>query len=69
MFFKWPPKWRIQLHDVFGNTFSEIYVPQNIDIESKSKDLRLLVDEIDVLLWKWPQFSLNALQITAILLE
>ena len=36
------------IHDVFGNTFSIIYAPQNLDIESKSKDLRLLVSEIDV---------------------
>ena len=28
-FFKWPLNWRIQWHDVFGNTFSEVYAPQN----------------------------------------
>ena len=31
------------MHDVFGNTFSEVYAPQNLDIESKLKALRLLV--------------------------
>ena len=36
--------------------FSEIYSPQNIYIESILKALRLLVSEIDVLLWKWPPF-------------
>ena len=40
---KWPPKWRIHWHDVFGNTFSGIYA-------STLKALRLLVSEIDVLL-------------------
>ena len=29
-FLKWLPKWRIQRHYVFGNTFSEIYTPQNM---------------------------------------
>ena len=37
MFFKWLPKWWMQWHDVFGNTFYDIYAPQNIDIESKLK--------------------------------
>ena len=46
----WPPKWRIHWHDVFGNTFSGIYAPQNLYIESTLKALRLLVSEIDVLL-------------------
>ena len=55
-FFKWPPKWRIHWHDVFGNTFSGIYAPQNLYIESTLKALRFLVSEIDVLLWKWPPF-------------
>ena len=45
---KWPPKWRIYWHDVFDNTFSGIYAPQNLYIESTLKDLRLLVSEIDV---------------------
>ena len=49
---KWPPKW----HDVFGNTFSRIYAPQNIYIEPTLEVLRLLCSEIDVLLWKWPPF-------------
>ena len=59
---KWTPIWWIQSHDVFGNTFSEIYAPQNLDIESKLKALRLLVSEIEVLLRKWPPFCLNGLQ-------
>ena len=42
-FFKWPPNGGIQFHDVLGNTFSEIYAPQNIYIQSKLKALRLLV--------------------------
>ena len=54
IFFKWPPKWRIHWLDIFGSTFSKIYAPQIIDIESKSKALCLLVSETDVLLWKWP---------------
>ena len=41
---------------MFGNTFSKIYAPQNLDIESKSKALRLLDSEIDVLLCNWPPF-------------
>ena len=49
-------KWRMQWHDEFGTTFSGIYAPQNLYIESTLKDLRLLVSEIDVLLWKWPPF-------------
>ena len=53
---KLPPKWQIHWHDVFGNTFSGIYAPQNLYIESKLKALCLLVSEIDVLLWKWPPF-------------
>ena len=36
--------------------FSEIFSPQNIYIESILRALRLLVSEIDVLLWKWPPF-------------
>ena len=43
---KWPPKWRIQWHDVFGNAFSEIYAPENLYIESTMMALRLLVSEI-----------------------
>ena len=54
IFFKWLPKLRIQWHDEFGNTFSGIYAPQNL--ESTLKALHLLVSEIDVLLWKWPPF-------------
>ena len=46
---KWPPKWQIQWHDVFGNTFSEIYTPENLYIESTMMDLPLLVSKI----W-WP---------------
>ena len=56
IFIKWPPKWRIYWHNVFGNTFSGIYAPQNLYVESTLKALRLLVSEIDVLLWKWPPF-------------
>ena len=41
---------------MFGNTFSKIDAPQNLDIESKSKALRLLDSEIDVLLCNWPPF-------------
>ena len=63
MLFKSPPKWWIQWHSVFGNTFSEIHAPQNLDIESKLKALRLLVSEIDhVLHCKWPPFCINDLQ-------
>ena len=47
---KWPPKWQIHWHVVFGNTFSGIYATQNLYIESTLKALRLLVSEIDVLL-------------------
>ena len=36
--------------------FSGIYAPQNLYIESTLKVLRLIVSEIDVLLWKWPPF-------------
>ena len=42
---KWPPKWRVQWHDVFGNTFSEIYAPENLYIESTMMAVRLLVSE------------------------
>ena len=56
IFWKWLPKWRIQWRDEFGNTFSGIYAPQNLYIELTLKALRLLVSEIDVLLWKWPTF-------------
>ena len=62
IFFKSPPKWWIQWHGVFGNTFSEIHAPQNIDIESKLKALHLLVSEIDALLCKWPPFCISGLQ-------
>ena len=44
------------MHDVFGNTFSEDYAPQNLDIQSKLKTLHFLVSEIDVFLWKMPPF-------------
>ena len=50
IFVKWPPKWRINWHDVFGNTFSGIYAPQNLYIQSKLKVLRLLVSEIAAIL-------------------
>ena len=43
---KWPPQWRIQWHDVSGNTFSEFYAPENLYIESTMLALRLLVSEI-----------------------
>ena len=39
------PKWRIQWHDVSGNSFSEIYAPENLHIESTMIALRLLVSE------------------------
>ena len=42
--------------------FAGIHVPQNLDIESNLKALRLLVSEIDVLLCKWPPFCINGLQ-------
>ena len=42
--------------------FLQVYAPQNLDIESKLKALRLLVSEIDVLLWKWPPCFLNGFQ-------
>ena len=55
---KWPPKWRTQWHDVFGNTFSEIYAPENLYIiESTMMALRLLVSEIwwnSGHFFKWP---------------
>ena len=60
MFSKWLPKWWMQWHDVFGNTFYEIYAPQNIDIIVKIETLRLLVSEIGLflemsaILLKWP---------------
>ncbi len=56
---KWPPKWRIQWHDVFGNTFSEIYAPENLYIESTMMALRLLVSEIG---WHSGIFFLNGRQ-------
>ena len=43
---KCPPKWRIQWHDVFGNTFCEIYPPENLYIESIMMALRLLFSKI-----------------------
>ena len=64
-FVKWPPKWRIDWHDVFGNTFSGIYATQNLYIESTLKALRLLVSEIDVLLWKWLPFYKMAFTMSA----
>ena len=42
--------------------FSEIFSPQNIYIESILRAMRLLVSDIDVLLWKWPPFLKNGLQ-------
>ena len=44
---KWPPKWRIQWTIVFGNTFSGIYAPQNLYIDSTLKALCVLVSELD----------------------
>ena len=35
---------------MLGNTFSKIYAAQNLNIESKSKAMRLLVSEIDIIL-------------------
>ena len=64
IFVKWPPKSRIHWHDVFGNTFSGIYAPQNLYVESTLKALRLLVSEIDVLLWKWPPFCKMAFKMS-----
>ena len=54
----------MQWYGVFGNTFPEIYAPQNLDIESKlmALPLLLLVSEIDVILWKWLPFCLNGFQ-------
>ena len=44
---KRPPKWRIQWHGVFGNTFfSENYAPQNLYIESTMMALHRLVSDI-----------------------
>ena len=63
-FLKWLPRWQIQRCGVFGNTFSEIYAPQNLYLESKLKALRLLVSGIDVLLWKWPPFFKMASKMT-----
>ena len=47
---------------IFGNTFSEIYAPQNVFIQPTLKDLCLLVSEIDVLLRKWVAILYNVLQ-------
>ena len=58
MFFKWLPKWWMQWHDVFGNTFSEIYAPENLYIESTMMVLRLLVSEI----WDIAEIFLNGRQ-------
>ena len=44
--------------------FSEIYAPQNLYLELKLKALRLLVSEIDVLIWQWPPFSKMASKMT-----
>ena len=62
IFFKSPPKDWIQWNGVFGNIFSEIHTPQNLDIESKLKALRLIVSEIDVLLCIWPPFCIHCIQ-------
>ena len=53
-FVKFPPtsKWLISstetydkiMHDLFGNTYSEVYVPHNL--ESKLKDLHILLSDI-----------------------
>ena len=58
-FVKWPPetsKWLTNstdtydkmMHYVSGKTFSKVYAPQHLDIESNVKALHLLVSEIDV---------------------
>ena len=63
-FFKWGSLCRIEWCDTFGNNFSEIYAPQNLYIESTLNALRLLVSEIDVILWKWPPFCKMAFTIS-----
>ena len=55
---KWPPKWRIQWHDVFGNIFYEIYSPENLYIESTMMVLLLLFSEI----WWYTGHFLNGRQ-------
>ena len=45
-FKKWASKWRIQWHDISGNSFSEIYAPENLYMESTMIAIRLLVSEI-----------------------
>ena len=44
--------------------YSEIYAPENLYkiIESTMMAQRLLVSEIDVLLWTWPPCFLNGFQ-------
>ena len=56
-------KWLIPSTDTYDKLlFLQVYAPQNLDIESTLKALRLLVSEIDVLLWKWPPCFLNGFQ-------
>ena len=61
MYCEWLPKWLMQWHDVFGNTFYEIYASQNLD-RVTIEVLRLSFSEIDLFLWKFPPFCLNGLQ-------
>ena len=65
-FVKWPPQtstWLIPSTDTYDTIlFLQVYAKQNLDIESKLKALRLLLSEIDVLLWKWPPCFLNGFQ-------
>ena len=61
MFFKWPPKWRIQLHDVFGNTFFWNLRPtkpwNSVEIEGPAPlslwDRRITL-EMGAILFEWP---------------
>ena len=69
LLWKWPPSFLNGLQNGGYNGmvysaifFSEMPAPQNLEIESKLKSLRLLVSEIDVLLRKWPPFCINGLQ-------
>ena len=61
LYCEWLPKWWMQWHDVFGNTFYEIYASQNLD-RLTIEALRLSFSEIDLFLWKCPPFCLNGLQ-------
>ena len=65
-FVKWPQKtskWLTPSTDTYDTIlFLQVYAQQNLDIESKLKDLRLLVSEIDVLLLTWPPCIVNGFQ-------